>query len=63
MTFGVGIVRGFFQEPRTFLVEVVVLVLKVVAVLLRFRILRLDIRELGGDPFLALVYGVQDRLV
>src|SRR5271157_6568016 len=48
LTFGFGLVRGFFQERRTLLVEGLVLVLKVVAVLLRFSFLRLGLRELGG---------------
>ena len=63
LTFGVGLVRGLFQERRTLLVEGLVLVLKVVALLLRFRLLRLGLRELGGDPFLAFVDGVEDGFV
>ena len=63
LTFGFGLVRGFFQERRTLLVEGLVLVLKVVAVLLRFSLLRLGLRELGGDPFLPFVDGVEDGFV
>ncbi len=63
LTFGFGLVRGFFQERRTLLVEDLVLVLKVVALLLRFSLLRLGLRELGGDPFLPFVDGVEDGLV
>ena len=63
LTFGVGLVRGLCQERCTLLIEGLVLVLKVVALLLRFRLLRLGLRELGGDPFLSFVDGVEDGLV
>ena len=63
LTFGIGIVRGFFQERRTLFVEGFVLVLKVVAFLLRFGYFCLGLRKLGGDALLALVDGLEDRFV
>ena len=63
LTFGFRFVRRLAQECGALLVELLVLVLELVALLLRFGLFRVSVREFRGDPLLPRVDGVEDRLV
>ena len=63
LTFGFRLVRRLAQEGGALLVELLVLVLELVALLLRFGLFRVGVREFRGDPLLPRVDGVEDRLV
>ena len=63
LAFGFRFVRRLAQECGALLVELFVLVLELVALLLRFGLFRVGVREFRGDPLLPRVDGVEDRLV
>ena len=63
LAFGFRFVRRLAQECGALLVELLVLVLELVALLLRFGLFRVSVREFRGDPLLPRVNGVEDRLV
>ena len=61
LAFGFGLVRRLAQQRGALLLEFLVLVLELVALLLRFSLLRVGVGEFRGDPLLARVDGVEDR--
>ena len=63
LTFGLRLVRRFTQKRGALLVELLVFVLKLVALLLGFGLFLVGVREFCGDSLLALIYGVEDRFV